>query len=299
MRDARHHDLLQSSHDIMHGCSGYGMACLKLWATGAGQEFLDEAVRVGEVLLEEAQLNTRGNYWVRAGSVPLGYLFGGSGVSLFLLHLHLATGEPRWFEVGRRALDFELSYAAIRDGHIVGFPEEVVENPLDAPVLKSYWDIGSAGIAATVIRYAAVARDAELFAWAKKLESDIRRKYAVFPQLFHGLAGLGNSLLDLSIFSDDGDQLDAAWDVAEGVLLFGIEREEGVAFPGEQAARESADFATGAAGIGLFLRRLLDADDGSAPRSFNFALDELLPSDIARSVAKVRGGVRSSDIIPM
>jgi hypothetical protein len=98
----------------------------------------------------------------------------------------------------------------------------------------------------------------------------------VFPQLFHGLAGLGNALLDLWDFGLGERSLEEAWRVASGILLFRIERDEGLAFPGEQAIRESTDFATGSAGICLFLHRLLHADNGVRVGNFNFVLDNLL-----------------------
>jgi hypothetical protein len=65
--------------------------------------------------------------------------------------------------------------------------------------------------------------------------------------------------------------------VAEGILLFRIDRPEGIGFAGEQAIRESADFGTGAAGISLFLDRLIKADSG-AHGNFNFVVDELIPA---------------------
>jgi hypothetical protein len=54
-----------------------------------------------------------------------------------------------------------------------------------------------------------------------------------------------------------------------------MDRPEGIGFPGEQAIRESADLASGAAGVGLFLNRLLKAETGSRG-NFNFVVDALL-----------------------
>ena len=42
------------------------------------------------------------------------------------------------------------------------------------------------------------------------------------PQLFHGLAGLGNALLDIHELDGDERYLAEAWQVAEGVLLFSV-----------------------------------------------------------------------------
>ena len=277
MRQCREHKLLLTSPNVMHGASGYGMACLQLWSIGAGDDCLDEAIRVGEYLLRSVTHGGRGAYWPSDdGTVRVGYAYGGTGIALFLVYLHAATGDTSWRTLGRQALDFELSHAALRDGRVVGFPEEATDEPASAPVLKSYWDAGSAGVLTTLARYVVVEDDPELELWVKRLQSDINRKYVVFPQLFHGLAGLGNALLDLWDYGLGERSLEEAWRVASGILLFRIERDEGLAFPGEQAIRESADFATGSAGICLFLDRLLHADNGVRVGNFNFVLDDLL-----------------------
>ncbi|MGW6425159.1 class III lanthionine synthetase LanKC [Nocardia sp. NPDC055053] len=277
LRSAAEHPLLRQSHDIFYGAAGYGMACLKLWALGAGEEFLDQALAMGEHVESRARQEGDTLCWPgEDGSVRLGYAHGGSGVALFALYLSTATGDRRWLEFGRRALDTELAQAAFRDGRVVGFPELMTADPAGAPLLKSYWDAGSAGVLGVVVRYLAVQPDDALAAWVPLLRADVARKYVVFPQLFHGLAGLGNALLDTWEFAGCVEALRLAHTVAEGVLLFRIDRDEGAAFPGEQALRESADYGTGAAGVGLFLHRLLAADQGKRSGSFNFVVDELL-----------------------
>ena len=280
MRSARRHKLLWEKTDVLHGAAGYGLACLKLSTTQAGQEFLDEAIRVGEHLIASCTRDERGVYWPdKNGGVPLGYAYGGSGIALFLLYLHLATGDPIPLQLGREALDFDLAQGVWVDGKLAGFPAEATDGsqePLLPRVISPYWEAGSAGIGTTLIRYLAVASDATLKDWVAHLVADARYKYTVFPQLFHGLAGLGNFMLDVWEHTGDEQYLTDAWQVAEGAILFRIDRDEGITFPGEQARRESADFATGAAGVGLFLNRLLKANPGLRG-NFNFVVDELLP----------------------
>jgi len=58
--------------------------------------------------------------------------------------------------------------------------------------------------------------------------------------LFHGLAGIGNALLDVADLSGRPDVRAEAWRTAEGILLFGVESPEGLGFAGEQSLRESA-----------------------------------------------------------
>ena len=94
MRSARRHELLWHSPDILCGAAGYGMA-YTFWAAGLGEEFLNDGARVGDHLLNSHVQTADGVHWPDAyGEIPIGYAYGGSGIALFLLYLHLATGEP-------------------------------------------------------------------------------------------------------------------------------------------------------------------------------------------------------------
>jgi serine/threonine protein kinase len=280
LRRAGRHELVWSGVDIMHGCAGYGMACLKFWMTGLGETFLTEAVHAGEIIMSTCKSDSRGLFWLNSdGNVPIGYGYGGSGVALFLLYLHLATGNASFLQGGRRALDFDLAAATRTDGIISGFPHVVAA---DARLSRErvslpYWNAGTAGVMTTLFRYCALDSDERLSACVRSISPDLIRKYTVFPQLFRGLAGLGNALLDGWLFTKERDFLAAAWRVAEGVLLFRIDRPTGLSFPGEQSRRESTDYATGSSGVALFLNRLLLSDSAGAG-NFNFVLDELFES---------------------
>jgi hypothetical protein len=276
---AGQHELLLRSPGVLYGAAGYGMACLALWQRGAGQDLLDEAIRVGAHLSTSCVRDEQGARWPdEHGVVPVGYAHGSSGIALFLLYLAFATGDFAAIRLGRDALDFELAQGVWQGDAFAGFPSRVLD-PVSPPagprVLSPYWDNGSAGIGTTVARYVAATGDERLRRWMLRLAADASRKHTAFPQLFRGLAGLGNFLLDVWYQTGDEAHLLAAWHAAEGVLLFRIDREEGLAFPGDQARRESADLATGAAGVGLFLHRLVMAEDGVQP-NLNFVVDELL-----------------------
>ncbi|MFD3532754.1 class III lanthionine synthetase LanKC [Streptomyces sp. NPDC058664] len=278
MRRAGRHSLLGASPNVLFGAAGYGIACLRFWLDGYGDSFLDAAVRVGERLADTCVRGPQGAYWPdEEGNVPLGYAFGGSGIALFLLYLSRAARDERAFALGRSALDHELAHAVRHGEEFEGFPAMVPhETEAGRIVPRCYWDSGSAGVLTALIRYLAVRPDDGLHQWLGPLVDNVHHKYAVFPQLFHGLSGLGNVLLDVGEFTGDPQYRDAAWTVAEGVLLFRIDCPEGAGFPGEQAVRESADFATGTAGVALFLDRLIRSEAGPAG-NFNFVVDELIP----------------------
>jgi lantibiotic modifying enzyme len=279
MRAARTQEILYHSPDIFCGAAGYGLTCLKLWVEGSGEEFIQEALRIGQHLNNTVIKTKEGVCWSdETGTVPLGYAYGSSGIALFLLYLYAATKDQSFFDLGRLALDFELSQGIWRDKQFTGFPAIMVGDNEKAHVVpRCYWDAGSAGVVTTVVRYLRMKSDPFLEQWIPHLARDVSHKYAVMPQLFHGLTGLGNALLDIWQQTGDETYLSEAWQVGEGILLFGIERPEGLAFPGEQGMRESADFASGAAGIALFLNRLLTNELG-IDGNFNFVVDELLPS---------------------
>ncbi|MFI0738848.1 class III lanthionine synthetase LanKC [Streptomyces sp. NPDC021100] len=283
LRQAGRHPLLDASSDVLHGLAGYGTACLRFWLDGYGDDFLDAAVRAGERLAETRVRGPRGPYWPDAeGNVPLGYAAGGSGIALFLLCLSQAAHDERAFALGRSALEHDLAYAVRHGAEFEGFPAMVpLETEADAAIVpRCYWDFGSAGVLTTLIRYLAVRPDDGLRRWLGPLVENVHHKYAVLPQFFHGLSGMGNALLDVWRFTGDPRYREAAWKVAEGALLFRVDSTEGTGFPGEQALRESADFATGTAGVVAFLDRLIRADAGPDPdpaESPDFVVDDLIP----------------------
>ncbi|MBC2879092.1 MULTISPECIES: class III lanthionine synthetase LanKC [Streptomyces] len=281
LRRAGRHPLRDASADVLHGLAGYGTACLRFWLDGFGEDFLDAAARAGERLAETRVRGPRGPYWPDAeGNVPLGYAAGGSGIALFLLCLSQATHDERAYALGHSALEHDLTYAVRHGTEFEGFPAMVpLETEADTAIVpRCYWDFGSAGILTTLIRYLAVRPDDGLGRWLDPLVENVHHKYAVLPQFFHGLSGMGNALLDVWRFTGDPRYREAAWKVAEGVLLFRVDSTEGTGFPGEQALRESADFATGTAGVVAFLDRLIRADTDPDPaQSPDFVVDDLIP----------------------
>ena len=278
------HPLLLRRADISRGCAGYGLARLRLWQLDGDAWHLDEARAIGVHLAQTAVRDERGASWPVVGHdgetrTPVGYAYGGSGIALFLLYLHHATGDESFYELGRAALEFDLRQGVRVNDRTRAYPSYASDAPEQTPVLRNYWEEGTAGVTTTALRFlASRPDDAELRRVVEENLADSCRKYTNMPMLFHGLAGLGNVLLDAYEFSGEQRWLDEAWRAGEGVQLFAVERPGGgVAFPGEQALRESADFATGSAGVGLFLQRLIDAAPG-ARTNFNFVLDDLLPA---------------------
>jgi len=110
-------------------------------------------------------------------------------------------------------------------------------------------------------------------------EGDLLRTHAISPGLFDGLAGIGETLLDLAQFLPERATLyrDGVLRVARGIEPFLIPRKEGLAVPGTELLRISCDLATGGAGVGSFFDRLRSGASAA------FMLDEHLPTSIRQS----------------
>jgi tRNA A-37 threonylcarbamoyl transferase component Bud32 len=277
LRDAAGHPQLYTEPGVLTGAAGHGMACLRLWQETGLPEFLDRAGEVGAHLARTAHRSGDLASWPASDERTLvGYAAGASGVAMFLLALHGATGDAETLALGRAALDFDLAQAVFQPSGLYSFPAEAVADDETSAVVRHYWDYGTAGVLTALLRYHHSTGDPVLRRRITELLPDIRRKFTVLPQLFHGTSGLGNTLLDAYEFLGDPALLADAEQLAGAVLCTAIQRPEGIVFPGEQAVRESCDLATGSAGVALFLDRVRRAGPGARTNP-NFVLDGLLP----------------------
>jgi tRNA A-37 threonylcarbamoyl transferase component Bud32 len=283
LHTALSHPLVHTEPSVLAGSAGIGMACLRLWRDTGRTEFLDHATEIGAHLATTAVRGDGTAHWPQDdGTTLVGYGYGASGVAMFLLALHAATGDQATLELGRAALDFDLSCGERMPTGLESFPAVPATDGERSSVLRQYWDKGTAGILTTALRYHAVTGDPALRARIDEILPDVYRKYVAFPALFHGASGIGNALLDAYEYLGDPELLGGAQRCAGLVLQHATERPEGIAFPGEQLLRESCDLATGSAGVALFLHRLPLARPGARTNQ-NFMLDDLLDD-----VSKVR-----------
>lgn len=260
------HPLRHRSFDLFHGMAGWGLANLRFFLKLEDALYLSKAIEAGEDLLKSSEESEKGAFWKKDEKIALGLAHGSSGISLFLLYLYLVTGREEFLGRGIAALDYDLDCGvATRDG---GLSWRRYDD--DASIIYPYWRYGSAGIGMVLIRYYHLLGDERYRDYIEKIFLDLNRKYAVFPGLFLGLAGVGETLLDFYRFTGEDRFNRAAHRIATGLSLFRIEREEGLAFPGDGLTRICCDLATGSAGAGRFFHRLVHG--GLAP----LALDELL-----------------------
>jgi len=245
--------LLYQEPSVTLGAAGWGLASLHFFIQTGKQGYLDQAIRAGEYLLQTAQREGETCYWRcnHDQTLHYGFGYGASGIALFLLYLSVATSGAEFRACAIRGLEYDLANKTETE---VGLQWKRFD---DDSLLYPYWIHGSAGIGSTLIRFHHLLGIEQYKSLARQIAEDTFIKYSFIPSLFEGLAGIGELMLDMFRFTGDEDYRHKAFDIADTILWFKIDRPEGVAYPGGWLTRISNDYATGAAGIGLFFTRLL------------------------------------------
>lgn len=282
MRSGPMDDGVRRCPGLHEGLAGWGLARIKAWHETADADFLTAAAQAGDELLFAGITGDDDTLrWPDGGQQPIGLADGAAGIALFLLHLHVATGEPRFLSGATAGLAFDLAQRRSNPDGDATWPMAVGPFPT-MPYLRQ----GTAGIVAVVARFLACTGEPQYRDVVLASESDLLRVHAISPGLFDGLAGIGETLLDLGHFLPERAAFyrDAALRVGHGIEPFLMQREEGLAVPGTELLRISCDLATGGLGVASFFDRLRRA----APAAF--MLDEHLPTPIrqSRNFASIR-----------
>lgn len=230
---------------LYYGMAGIGMANLMAHHKVGEGAYLDQAISLAEALERSAVESERGVHWEDEGTIQIGYGYGQSGVALFLLRLSQVLDDPRWRTLGRKALDYDLSFAQEIEPGVVSFGE----TPDNIMTLEQYIEQGSGGIAKVAIRYGLLDDIAPVLA-------DVHRKYSGFPGLIYGLSGFIDVFTDAYIHSGDPKYREMAQRPLQGLVdLYVFETSDGPAAPGENLFRISCDYGTGMAGVITALNR--------------------------------------------
>jgi len=256
------------------GLAGWGLARIAAWRHTRDASFLADAVAAGEALLVSGPAVAGKRGW-HAGDTyqPVGLGQGATGVALFLLHLSLATDKGRYLDAGREALAFDLDHHGVNaDG------ERTWRREVDGVALLPYLRHGTAGVLAVVARFLVVTGEDAYRDILLASEPDLMRGHAISPGVADGLAGIGETLLDLARALPDraAHYLGQAHRIAAGIEPFLVRRPGGLVVPGTELLRFSCDLATGNAGVAAFFDRLWHGGPAS------FMLDDHLPVRTAR-----------------
>jgi tRNA A-37 threonylcarbamoyl transferase component Bud32 len=244
-------DTIKDAQDLFYGASGWGLANLYFFNKTDNTIYLDkakEAVNIIEKQIEKSESkliyqNIDGHYYS-------GLMHGNAGLALFFLRLYQTIRHDKYLDIGITLLKSEIDRSETIAGYIAWRKDysEITTFP--------YLRFGSAGIGQVILRYYRELHEPWLLQVAELIAKSLKNTFSIYPSQFEGMAGIGGYYLD--IYSDTGKQeyLAEAKHLAKRILIYGIEEESGLAFPGEELARISCDLATGSSGVGLFLHRL-------------------------------------------
>lgn len=255
---------------MFHGAAGWGLASLYFHERTGKEIYLDNALQAADFLLRTAKSTGRTSYWLRPRGerVNYGYGYGASGIALFLLRAGLVFGREDLVKLAQRGVEFDLSHL---HEDTYGWTWTDVEG---GSRFLRYWEHGSAGVGATVIRLYRELGDAKYLAAAEMIAEGASTKWTILPNLLTGLSGIGEFMLDMFFLTGHVEYVERALDMAATVLWYAIERPTGIAFPGRWLGHISNDYATGSAGVGLFLDRIVE------PKSrYLVDMGRALPSD--------------------
>lgn len=257
MRLACSSSLLFDEPGMLWGAAGWGHAALEIHLRTEEFTWLDWAVRAGDHLVQTARNEGDSCHWIRNVDNPIhfGFGHGASGIALFLMELFTITGIASYRDCAGRALLFDLD-AGVEQELGRSWPRYEGDS-----MLVPYFVHGNAGIGSVLVRCYQATNNTDYLAAARQIAEDSAIKFSATAGLFEGLAGIGEFMLDMHRCTGDVAYRDQALDIAESIMWFRIERPNGAAWPGRWLDTLSNDYAAGAAGIGLFLARLIGTSD--------------------------------------
>jgi hypothetical protein len=280
IRRLRDESLAAVEPGFLHGSAGIACVLSELGEGDAASELLSKAAALPQsatlgagaagtalgLLIHHRRTGEQRWLDLAAGLIPdtlelsqttrSGLVGGRPGVALTLYHLYRATGDTAHFDRGMRLLEEELAYAQPLPVDGLGFKTSMKDRRV-----YPYLYAGSAGYAAVLTRYlandpTAAFRDHDAADVLERCLKACTIRFAVFPGLFPGLAGLAVTLADAGRRLKRPELVDTAITSALGLFRHAIPHAGGVAWLGEPGQRLSADLWSGSAGILLALRHL-------------------------------------------
>ncbi|BCY11711.1 class III lanthionine synthetase LanKC [Actinoplanes sp. L3-i22] len=243
---ARRFDRLPTSDTLAAGRAGRALNLL-----GLARLTGDDAVRA-EGLRTAVEIGRR----VEAGTAALpghGLLRGPSGAALLFIRAYEQTGEDRYLDWARRALEQDLDVGQTRDDG--SFQLAVGSKHLP------YLDGGSGGVALVLHEYQRHRDDTDVWHLLTGIRLACKAPTVYQSGLFTGRAGF------IAVLARLGHDEDRAA-IGQHVRRLGwhaLLRGGDLVFPGDQLLRLSLDLATGSAGVLLALRAAFDGATGVLP----------------------------------
>lgn len=235
-----------TDHSLDTGLSGIGLNLLHFAGTRDDDGFAEDALKIATRLAEALPNAAPAGDYGRSG-----LLSGWSGPALLFTRLFERTEDEAWLDLADRALLRDLDECVetddgslqVRDGDLRTLP---------------YVRVGSAGVAMVAEQLAAHRPEAESLAELPGLRLACGGEFVAHPGLMLGRAGL---MVALAMGRHRGHDEEAERLIAlhlSRLACHAMPFGGGMAFPGNQLARLSMDYATGGAGVLAALALTLD-----------------------------------------
>ena len=229
---------------LYSGMSGIGIALLKFYIINKNEEIMHSILDIEGKIDSFLELNDIKN---------IGLKFGRAGVSLFYLYLAIVTKEQKYMEKTYDLLFKELTFIVPRNDGRIDLPDEI-----DGLKASPYFLEGTAGLLAVIVRYNFCDSNKKLEPWIDKLATGIFYKQVTSATLFYGLSGIGNTLLDCYYYTGNRKYYDEAIQMADVCCLYKSKiGKDSYLVADVFNMKLSADLGYGAAGIMLFLNRII------------------------------------------
>jgi len=235
------------------GVAGWGLCSLYFYNECGGQGYLDMAARAADWLRGTASEVSEGVCWKGGyySDLHYGYGYGASGIAWFLLQAGLTLADDGLVSMAKRALAFDIARRA-ETGKGWGWRDRE-----GGTRVLPYWVYGGAGVGTVAIRFLECLGDPAYLDLAEVIADGAFAKWTALPSMTNGVSGIGDFMLDMLLRCNRDRYAERALDIAATLPVYALDRPSGLAFPGRWQRRISNDFATGSAGIGFFLNRLL------------------------------------------
>lgn len=244
---------LQASN-FAHGLAGIGHGFIKLYQNTQRASDLQQAIEAAQ-LLRNRRTFERGGYKYASSvedSDGVGFMYGSTGIALFLIQLFNVTDQESYLEEARLALQFDLNVGLKPEGHYQWGDSE------SSQMVLPYIENGSSGIGSVVLRLYQATEDEYYLNIARKIALSSYSLYAAQQGLFSGSVGIADFLFDMYQVTQELQYKESAFHILARSALFSISRDEGELFPGRTLIRLSTDLAMGSSGVGIVFDRVLN-----------------------------------------
>lgn len=258
-------DKFSKNYSLGFGLSGLLMVLEYYSMTFKSDDYLKDINNISNELVEQFQKNH--NFCEINSDIPFGFIKGPTGIALVLMYASILLKDKRFIECGIEMLQHEIANSK----HLVGSKGLYLPYSINDNRLSPYFSEGTAGLVSVIIRYNYYLKEDISCGKLEELIMAIDTPYCIDAGQFQGMSGIGDTFIDLFIFTRKEEYLNKANRIKDALNIYCVNCKFGVAIPTNGFQSVSFDYGDGLSGIVSFLNRL---DNFTYPRLF--FLDSLL-----------------------